>query len=667
MDFNYFDHIVHGGDYNPDQWIRTKEVWDEDMRLMKLAHINSASIGIFSWATLEPSEDVYNFQWLDEIMDKCADNGIDVVLATPSGARPAWLAQKYPEVLRTEVNGKQNEFGIRHNHCLTSPIYRKKVQKINRLLADRYKNHPALKMWHISNEYSGECHCEMCQNEFREFLKKEYNNDLEKLNAQWWTGFWSHTYTDWSQINSPKDWGEPLVVPLKLAWRRFVTERHISFYENEIVPLRELTPNIPITTNLMGWYDAIDYQKLAKHLDIVSWDNYPDWQQKDNKVTANRVAFLHDLTRGLKNGQPYFMMETTPCNVNWQPVNKIPAPGQTELAAIQAIAHGSDSVQYFQFRKGQGGHEKFHGAVVDHLGNENTRVFRSVTHVGESLEKLSKVVNTRCDGKVAIIYDWENKWAVNMFCGYNNEHRDYNEECMKWYKPFRDKGIGVDVISMEDDYSKYDLIIAPFLYLMKDGTIDRIEEYVKNGGKFVTTYLFANVDRNDLCYLKGFPGGKLKEVFGIWAEETDSIPENMQSFASFNGKDYLINHVCDIIHSNTAEVLGEYKNDFYKGLPSVTKNIYGKGEAYYCAFRNDEDFAEDFCDYIIKEANVKADTNLSYDEGVYVKKRNDYVFVLNYESEEKSVSLDREYLNIMTNEKLNGKVQIPPYSYLVLE
>ena len=244
MGKKFFDYIIHGGDYNPDQWIRTPEIWDEDMRLMKLAHINSATIGIFSWATLEPEEGVYNFEWLDTILDKMHENGISAILATPSGARPAWLAEKYPEVLRVDENGIRNEFGERHNHCLTSPVYREKVRNINRKLAERYKNHPAVKMWHISNEYSGECHCELCRASFRDWLKEYYHNDIDELNFKWWNGFWSHTLNNFDQINPPEKNGEDSASALNLAWQRFITDSHISFFENEIAPLRERKEDI---------------------------------------------------------------------------------------------------------------------------------------------------------------------------------------------------------------------------------------------------------------------------------------------------------------------------------------------------------------------------------------------------------------------------------------
>ena len=630
--FKPFDHIIHGGDYNPDQWIRTKEIWDEDMRLMHLAHINSATVGIFSWSMLEPEEGVYDFGWLDEIMDKLYRNGVSVILSTPSGARPAWLAQKYPEVLRVGEDGVRNEFGVRHNHCMTSPVYREKVRDINRRLAERYKDHPALTLWHVSNEYSGECHCPLCAQAFRDWLRNEYDNDLDLLNERWWNDFWSHRITDWSQIGTPKYRGENHVSAIKLAWRRFVSDSHISFFENEILPLREITPNIPVTTNFMNMYDGIDYQKFAQRLDVVSWDNYPAWDTGDNRGVAVRTAFAHDAFRSMKQGQPFLMMESTPSNVNWHSFCRLPRPGMQTLSAMQAVAHGADSVQYFQWRKSRGNHEKFHGAVVDHCGHEHTRVFKEVAQTGETLEKLSAVVGKRCTSKAAILYDWENSWAVKSYSGFNNNHRDYLAECVRWYRPFWERGIAADVISMDADFGQYDLIIAPFLYMLKDGVDEKIAAFVRNGGVFAASYLTGTVDRDDLCFLGGMPGGALRDVFGVEREETDALPEQIKGSVCALGGTFAVDHICDILHARSAQVLGTYTREFYAGSPALTVNVYGEGTAYYVAFRNDEDFADRFCAYLIDSHGVKPDTGIE-PNGVIIRKRGDLVFLMNFDDE----------------------------------
>lgn len=660
-------YIIHGGDYNPDQWIKTPEIWDEDMRLMKEAGINSATVGIFCWSLIEPEEGVYDFSFLDRILDKMHENGIKAVLATPSGARPPWMAQKYPEVLRVEETGIRNEFGVRHNHCLTSPVYREKVRNINRLLAERYKDHPALMMWHISNEYSGECHCDLCQKAFREWLKKEYNNDLEELNFKWWNGFWSHRVTDWEQISSPKFRGENHVSALKLCWNRFVSDSHISFFENEIAPLRELTPDIPITTNFMGFYNGIDYQKLAKRLDIVSYDSYPPFDIEDPAEVAKEWTFVYDTYRSMGGGKPFFLMESSPSLVNWRDINRLHPPGRHSQKSLLAVAYGADSVQYFQWRKSRGGHEKFHGAVIDHIGTNETRVFKEVAKLGEELKKLGGVTGGTSESKVAVICDWENSWAVTHFHGYNNLRRDYFEECEKWHRPFAIRGIPCDTISQDDDFSGYDLVIAPFLYMLGDGTAEKIEKYIEDGGSFVATYLFGVADRNDMAFYGGLPTGKLRKAFGIWAEESSGIPEGKEGTAQFCGKAYKTQHVLDVIHSEGAEVLGKYTSDFFSGEPAVTKNTYGKGTAYYTAFRNDEDFTDDFCSELIKSLDIKPDTEIKASGDVLIRKRGDYIFIFNFTEKEQSVCLDKAYTDVLNETELSEEITIPVCGYLVLK
>ena len=665
MKDSYYEHIIHGGDYNPDQWIDTKEIWDEDMRLMDLAHVNSATVGIFSWSLTEPEEGVFNFGWLDEIMDKLQAHGKKVILATPSGARPPWLAEKYPEVLRVEESGMRNEFGVRHNHCLTSPVYREKVGIINRKLAERYKSHPALFMWHVSNEYSGECHCELCQQAFREWLKKEYDNDIEKLNFKWWGGFWSHRYTSFSQISSPKFRGENHVPALKLAWRRFVTDRHISFYENEIKPLRELTPDIPVTTNMMRFYTAFDYQKMSEKTDIVSWDNYPEWTAPDMLSVACETAFAHDIFRSMKNGKPFYMMESTPSVVNWRTENKLPESGVHELAAIQAVAHGADSVQYFQWRKSRGGHEKFHGAVVDHSGKEDTRVFKDTAKLGEALEKLDKAVGTRTKAKAAVICDWENSWAVEAYCGYRRDARDYFRSCQRWYRGFWERSVPVDVVPMDRDLSGYDIVAAPYLYMLKDGVEEKLCEYVENCGTLIATPLTGIVDRDDLCFLGGFPAGRLKDVFGVMCEETDSLYKDEESKVLYNGKEYFGRDLCDVLRPGTAKTEGTFLSGFYAGSPAVTRNVFGKGQAFYTAFCAGDDFIADLLLRIIKEKGLEPDINAALPKGVTARKRGELLYIMNFSREEQKISLEKEYTNHLTGEVIKDAV-LPKNGYLIL-
>jgi len=670
-----FPHFIHGGDYNPDQWLKYPEILEEDIRLMKLSKCNVMTIGVFSWVTLEPEEGKFNFEWLDNIIDKLYKNGIYVLLATPTGARPAWMSFKYPEVLRVSSNLVRNSHGGRHNHCYTSPIYREKTLIINTKLAERYSSHPGVIGWHISNEYGGDCHCPLCQAAFRDWLKNKYKT-LDKLNEAWWTTFWSHTYTDWSQINSPVPNGEEALHGLNLDWKRFVTHQTIDFYKWEIKPIRKVNPNLPITTNFMEMFYGLDYWKFAKEVDIVAWDNYPCWHnEKDDVSLASYISMLHDIARSLKAGKPFMLMESTPSLTNWQDISKLKKPGMHMLSSMQAVAHGSDTVQYFQWRKSRGSSEKFHGAVVDHCGHEHTRVFKDVTEVGNTLSKLDEILGTSVNPDVAIIFDWENWWAIDDAQGPRNCGIKYKETVIEQYKSFWKKGVPVDVINMDCDFSKYKLVVAPMLYMVRPQVSERLENFVKNGGTLVATYWSGIVNENDLCFLGGFPG-PLRKVLGIWSEEIDALTDEEHNSIIFNNSfeikgEFETIELCDLIHPETAETLAVYGDDFYKGRAAVTVNKFGEGKAYYIASRTKEDFNDTFYSFLINNLNLKHAINTDLPYGVTAQIRTDgknsYIFLMNFNNEEKKIqTCDCIYYDLISKEKIDKVVTLAPYGVAIL-
>ncbi len=662
--------LLHGGDYNPEQWIHEKDViWPLDMQLAKKAGVNTLSVGIFAWSMLEPEEGVYHFEWLDEVMDMLAANGIKAILATPSGARPAWMAEKYPEVLRVDAMRRRQLFGTRHNHCLSSPVYREKVRKINTLLAERYKDHPALGMWHISNEYGGECHCPLCQEAFHKWLKNRYGT-IDNMNDAFWNTFWSHRYFSFEQVESPSPIGESCNLGLSLAWRRFTSDQFCDFYSWEIEPLKRITPNIPCTANLMDFFPGIDYFKFGKLLDVASWDNYPPWTGDErDKEAALHAACMHDIIRGVGGQKPFMMMESSPSAVNWHAVNTLRQPGVLMLQGLQAVAHGSDSVQYFQFRKGRGSSEQYHGAIVGHDNSDQTRIFKEVSEVGKALSQLSAVTGSAAESKIALLYDWDNYWILNEAqFGHNSGDKKYIETVLNHYAAWKQIGFNVDMIDQTCDLSSYSIVCGPMQYLLKDGFAKRVQAFVEKGGTYIGTYISGWVNEENLAFLGGYPG-PLSQVLGIWDEETDALNEKGQNHFTWQGKTYLCKEVCAVVHPKGAKPLAVYEENFYQGAPTLTENAFGEGKAYYIAARTDRDFLRDFYAFIAKEKGLTP-LMKALPDGVLCSERTgkegQFLFVMNTQKEEKTISLPAAF-NLRTNQKTEGVYTLSGYEVLVLK
>lgn len=662
--------IYYGGDYNPDQW--PEEIWKEDMRLFRLASVNLVTLPVFSWAKLQPAEERFDFSWLDRILDLLYENDIDVCLATPTAAQPAWMSQRYPDILPVDEQGLKRTHGKRVNFCPNSPSYRHFACEIARRMAERYKDHPALVMWHVANEYGTYCFCKNCEKAFRLWLRERYKT-IDELNLRWNTAFWGHTVYDWSEIVVPSErnddnkWYQPIM----LDYLRFMTDSTISCFRNEADILKAITPGIPVMTNMSGFIKKIDQFKMTANLDVVGWDNYPS--PFDDR---SLVAFKHDLMRGLKGGQSYLMVEQSPNQQNWQPYNVLKRPGEVRRLSFQAIAHGSDSVLYFQMRQSIAGVEKFHGALIAHAGHEHTRVFRECAQIGDECRRLGDAtIGARSPAKVGILFDWENWWALELSSGPSRDLQ-YLPTVVKYYKPFYERNIPIDVLPTDADLSGYNLILAPLLYMLKPGVAEALTDFVFQGGCLVVSFFSGLVDENDRVITGGYPDG-LRDVLGIWVEETDALlPLQFRTMlikepdAYLKGS-YQCSLLCDIVHLQGARALAVYGEDFYADMPCLTEHHYGKGMAFYLAADAEDRFMQDFADKIIEQLHLEPP--LAVPQGVEVTRRikdnqNPVLFVINHLRESVTIDVGPDAkTDLLTGQSLNGSVQLDAGDVLVLQ
>jgi beta-galactosidase len=641
-----------GGDYNPEQW--PTEIWAEDIRLMKEAGVGLVSVGIFSWALLEPEEGRYEFGFLDQVMELLHAGGIAVDLATATASPPPWLSSRYPESLPVDREGRTRWPGGRQAWCPSSPVFRDRALALAHQLAMRYRDHPALAMWHVSNElgaHNVHCYCDLSAAAFRSWLAARYG-DIDALNDAWGTAFWSQHYGSFEEVLPPRLTPTFPNPTQQLDFRRFSSDALLDHFLAERDLLHRVTPGVPVTTNFMVMHrtKGMDYWAWAPEQDIVSNDHYLDGGLPDPQV---ELSFSADLTRCLAGGQPWLLMEHATSAVNWQPRNYAKAPGQLIRNSLQHVARGADSVLFFQWRASRAGAEKFHSGLVPHAGTD-TKVWREVVELGRILDAIGEVAGSTVRADVALLHDWQAWWAAELDSRPSSD-LTYHDRMDAIYRALWDVGVTTDIVHPSADLNRYRLVIVPTLYLVDDVTIRNLEAYVAAGGTALVTYFSGIVDENDHVRLGGYPGA-FRDLLGVRVEEFFPLaPGEKVRLDDGTTADFWT----EWLHLAGAQAIAAYVDGPLPGIPAVTEHAFGDGTSFYVATRLDDSGTAALVARVLDRAHVSPEAQAA--PGVEIVRRHgvthSWLFVLNHT--EHSVEVAAVGRELIRDANCIGTVAVP--------
>ena len=659
-----------GVDYYPEQWPENR--WSEDARLMKEAGFNIVRLAEFAWSRLEPKEGLFDFDWLDHVLEVLHEQGIVAVLGTPTASPPPWLMSQHPELFRVRDDGLQVSFGNRREYCPNHPLYHQYSRRIVSVMAEHFNSYPSVIGWQIDNEFGERCYCPVCQARFQEWLQNRYGT-LEKLNTCWGTVFWSHVYTDWTEVPVPLTTGGAPNPGLGLDFRRFVSDAYLAYQQMQVDILRKTCPKHFVTHNFMGFgYEGLNYYDLARTLDIVSWDNYPlgFWQKDLTVVDPSVLALSHDAMRGLKQ-QNFWIMEQQAGPSGWETVSPNPHPGELRLWAYQSIAHGADGVVFFRWRTARFGTEQYWHGLLDHNGQLSRR-YNEIKGMGAELCKIGdSILGTSVKAQVAIIQSYDSRFAFQVQP--NHHHFHYSDHITHLYQTLFRKNITVDVVAPETDLSGYKMVIAPALHILTESIASGLARYVREGGTLVVTPRTGVKDDSNAVVNQSLPG-LLAEVCGVTVAECDSLIAGTSQSIRFNvpglnNLDPLEARIwVDILAPAGAEVLAHYTDDYYAGRPAVTLNKHGKGQAIYVGTFGGTALYQALFGWLVERLTITSVSTAL--EGVEVAERwqgnRRLMFFLNHTTVAQTISLPAGYVNILEKKTLGRQVTMAPYDVIIL-
>ncbi|MFG3089428.1 beta-galactosidase [Streptomyces antibioticus] len=651
--------LAFGGDYNPEQW--PESVWAEDVRLMREAGVTMVSVGIFSWALLEPSPGVYDFGWLDRIIDLLHEHGIRVDLGTPTVVPPVWFYRAHPDALPVTADGVRLEFGSRGAICHSNTHYRAAAANITTRLAERYGDHPALAMWHVHNEYGvpvSACYCDSCAAHFRRWLLTTHGS-LDAVNDAWGTAFWGQRYPSFEDILPPRTTPTVGNPGQALDYKRFAdaTMRENFCAERDI--LHRLAPGVPVTTNFMtalSQCDSVDYWAWGREVDLVTNDHY---LITDGRRTHVNLAMAADLTRSVAGGAPWLLLEHSTSGVNWQPRNPAKAPGQMARNSLAHVARGSEGAMFFQWRQSRRGAEKFHSAMLPH-GGTDTRVWREVVELGADLGSLADIRGSRTEADVAVLWDWHSWWAQNLDWR-PSQDADPRERADAFYEALYDRHLTVDFAHPESDLSAYPLVVVPALYLMTEAAGNNLREYVENGGTLVVSFFSGIVDEHDAVHEGAYPGA-LRDVLGLTVEEFSPLPAGASvRLTGPDGTERTGDVWTEFVVPRGAETVWTYADGLTAGHPAVTRHRLGEGTAWYVSTRLGAEGLDALLGRAAADARLAPRAELPRDVEVVVRSGESgrYLFAINHTAADTKVPLATAGTELLTGERTAGRLAVP--------
>lgn len=676
--------LVLGTCYYPEHWPR--EMWQPDLKRMKETGIEVIRIAEFAWNLTEPSEDVFVYDFWDEFLDLCETEGMKVIFCTPSATPPAWLTEKYPEVLNARKDGVLIRHGERRHYNYNSPVYQEKTRQIVTKLADHYAKRACIIGWQIDNEVNCETdvfYSESDDKAFRKWVQEKYET-LENLNAAWGTMFWNQTYSAFSEVHVPRVTNQNSTNPHEcLDYRRFVSDSARNFVklQSDIIRRYQKEGDF-ITTN--GMFNLDNHAMNKESLNFYMYDSYPNFAYDENYEKRGEGNLFDrwwsmNLTEVRSVSEPFGIMEQQSGAGGWttRMMMPTPRPGQIRLWTMQSIAHGAEYVSFFRWRTSTIGTEIYWHGILDYSGRENRRI-KEIRQIHEDLGKLRDVAGSYYVAKVAVVRTWDNQWDAQI----DNWHGQLENVSQGGiFAAATRSHTPVDFVYLTEntnaeELEKYDALIFPHAVVTSEKEAEILSSYVANGGKLLLGCRAGLKKKNGQVTMEDLPGVFQKLAGCIVTEFTNAAPDEGAVHVipkGENGRKFRIS--AQIFHDqleatdDSAQVLGVYDSTYYKDMPALIRHPYGKGMVWSYG----STFSEDTARMLLDAMGVST----SFDDYIEIPRecelaaRSDggrtWLFVLNYDRSGAKLVLRREMTDVLQEGRVSGSYLLPAYGVAVFE